>query len=117
MRIFDIAGPSKPAIDFYSVLAGELRRHADLARSFYELGPGRTRDNLAALLRFAMERDELVALDPHQAAEDLFGLWQGFTNFQLALGVDADAIRDDLRARVARGIALFMRAYGPRVAG
>ena len=103
---------SKPAIDFYSVVAGDLRRHADLARTFYDRGPGRTRSNLAALLAGAAERGELAPPCAEQAADELFGLWQGFTNFQLALGVDVDALRADLEARVDRGIAVFLAAYG-----
>ena len=102
---------SKPAIDFYSVVAGELRRHENLARAFYDLGPGRTRANLAALLDAGMRSKQLRKLDPHLAAEELFGLWQGFTNFQFSLGIDIDAIRADLSARVERGVRVFMLAY------
>ena len=105
---------SKPAIDFYSVVAGELRRHEELARAFHELGPGRTRENLAALISAASIRDELIACDPGQAAEELFGLWQGFSNFQLSLNIDAAAIRASLPQRIERGVALFMRVYGSK---
>ena len=104
---------SKPAIDFYSVIAGELRRHDALARAFHTLGPGRTRANLAALLDAAARAGELAPLDPMQAADELFGLWQGFTNFDLLLGIDADAVRADLPRRVDRGVAVFMRCYAP----
>ena len=103
---------SKPAIDFYSVVAGELRRHEDLARAFYDLGPGRTRQNLAGIIAAAVARGELMAVDPKHAAEELFGMWQGFTNFQMALGIDIDAIRDGLPGRVERAVALFLRLYG-----
>ncbi len=103
---------SKPAIDFYSVIAGELRRHEALALAFHRLGPGRTRSNLASLLRAAAGRGELAPLDPMQAADELFGMWQGFTNFDLLLGIGVDAIQADLSRRVDRGLALFMQCYG-----
>ena len=103
---------SKTAIDFYSVLAGELRRHEALARAFYQLGPGRTHANLAALLEAGMRRGELVELNPDRAAEDLFGLWQGLTNFQFALGIDVAVIQKDLDRRVHGGVQQFMRLYG-----
>lgn len=102
---------SKPAIDFYSAIAGELRRHDDLARAFYDLGPGRTRKNLASLIAAATARGELVAVDPEHAAEELFGMWQGFTNFQMSLGIGIDAIRHGLPKRVERATALFLRLY------
>jgi len=102
---------SKPAIDFYSVVAGELRRHEDLAHAFYDLGPGRTHKNLAGLIAAATARGELSAVDPEHAAEELFGMWQGFTNFQMSLAVDINAIRHGLPERVERAVALFLRLY------
>jgi TetR/AcrR family transcriptional repressor of mexJK operon len=104
---------TKPAIDFYSVVAGELRRHKDLARAFYDFGPGRTRANLARLIAGAAARGELSVTDPEHAAEELFGLWQGFTNFQMSLDVDVEEIRRDLPDRIDRGVRLFMKAYDP----
>ena len=103
---------SRPAIDFYAAVAGELRRHDQLARTFYHCGPGRTHGNLAALLAAAMERGELTGLVPDEAADELFGLWQGFTNFQFSLGIGIDALRSDLVPRVERGVRLFMQIYG-----
>ena len=103
---------SKPAIDFYSAVAGELRRHDRLARRFYDLGPGRTHGNLAALLSAGLQRGELTDLVPDEAAEELFGLWQGLTNFRFSLGIGIDALRDDLVPRVERGVRVFMRVYG-----
>lgn len=105
---------TKPAIDFYSVVAGELRRHKDLAQAFYDFGPGRTRANLAGLIAAAVARGELRVPDPEHAAEELFGLWQGFMNFQMSLDIDVDVIRQDLPYRIDRGIKLFMLAYGVR---
>ena len=99
---------SPPAIDFYAVIAGELRRHETLARSFYELGPGRTRSNLAAILQAAVQRGELTPLDPLHAADQLFGLWQGFMTYQISLGIGIDELRGDLATRVERGVATFM---------
>ena len=103
---------SDAAVDFYNALSGELRRHEPLARLFYDTGPGRTRASLAAILSAAADRGELCIDDPNQAAEHLFGLWQGFSNFQLSLGVESEAIRETLAIRVERGLDVFMRAYG-----
>jgi TetR/AcrR family transcriptional repressor of mexJK operon len=103
---------SKPAIDFYSVVAGELRRHEELARAFYDFGPGRTRANLTNLIAGAAAGGELSVSNPEHAADELFGLWQGFTNFQMSLGIDIDEIRRDLPNRIERGVKLFVIAYG-----
>ena len=105
---------SPPAIDFYAVVAGELRRQPMLARAFYDLGPGRTRSNLIAILSAAMTRGELVDADAAHAADQLFGLWQGFMTYQISLGIDIDALQADVATRVQRGITAFMAIYAPR---
>ena len=102
---------SGPAIDFYNALAGELRRHEVLAQRFYNVGPGRTRGHLAGLLAAADERGELAITDPFEAAEHLFGLWQGFSNLQLSLGVESAVIRRTLERRVDSAIDVFLKAY------
>ena len=104
---------SDPAIDFYGNLSGELRRHQALARTFYDTGPGRTRASLAALLAAAGERNEMRIDDPFEAAEHLFGLWQGFSNLQLSLGVESDHLRQTIERRIDRALDVFMCAYGP----
>lgn len=102
---------SREAIDFYAVLSGELTRHPDLAKRFYENGPGQTHANLTAILKAAAARGELALDDPRQAAEHLFGLWQGFSNYTMPLGIDAEAEIADIPARVRRGIGVFLKAY------
>jgi TetR/AcrR family transcriptional repressor of mexJK operon len=104
---------SDHAVDFYNSLSGELRRHPNLAAKFYAMGPGRTRANLACILAAATARGEISIEDPEQAAEHLFGLWQGFSNFQLSLGIGSAEIKQSIAARVEKGIALFLKAYAP----
>jgi TetR/AcrR family transcriptional repressor of mexJK operon len=103
---------SDSAVQFYSTLAGELSRHPDLARRFWDTGPGRTRANLTRLLHEADTNGELVISDPQRAADHLFGLWQGFSNFQLALGIPEPA---SIESRVDDAVRAFLRAY-PRPA-
>ena len=102
---------SDPAISFYGALSADVRRHPNLSHAFWELGPGRTRANLAAILAKAAERGEIKIDDPGHAAEALFGLWQGFSNLQLALEGGTDDARAAIADRVERGIAIFMRAH------
>lgn len=104
---------SDPAVSFYNALAGELSRHPDLAQRFYAMGPGRTRANLTFILSAAAQRGDLAIEDAEEAAEHLFGLWQGFSNFQLSLGVEGQRIRRNLNARVERAVDTFLRAYAP----
>lgn len=100
------------AVSFYGVLSGELRHHPAIARAFYDLGPGRTIANLAAILAEAAERGEIRVVSPEAAAEMLVGLWQGLSNFRLALGVDAERYEVELGERVRSGVELFLRGCG-----
>jgi TetR/AcrR family transcriptional regulator, mexJK operon transcriptional repressor len=106
MQFLTSPGPSS----YYSVLAGELRHHPDLARRFYDLGPAVTLRNLAAILRTAVGAGQITLSDPDRAAEQLFGLWQGVTNYQFALDLDRDTLIDGLPARVTAGVDLFLAA-------
>lgn len=108
---------SPTPIAFYAVLAGDLRRHPDLARSFYELGPGQTHRNLTAILARAVDRGEIVLPDATQAAEQLIGLWQGLTNYKLALAIDIDALVAGIDDRVERAVVLFLAAHRRERAG
>ena len=103
---------SAGAVDFYSALSGELRRDAGLARMFYEAGPGRTHANLAAILGSPLARGLRID-DPFKAAELLFGMWQGMTNYRLMLGVDHAAVVASIPERVAEGVDRFLAAYAP----
>lgn len=97
------------AVEFYNVLAGELRRHPDLARRFYDNGPGKTRANLTALIGAAHAAGELTVADPAAAAEELFGLWLGFSQYALALGMTPAG--PSLERRVTRGVEIFLEIY------
>ena len=113
LRAFGIVIMSYFATDtvvaFYNLLAGDLRRHPDIARTLYDIGPARTIANLASILAGAGDR--LVIDDHVKAAEALFGLWQGGSNFALSLDVDAKVTKQTIAERVDYGISLFMRAF------
>jgi TetR/AcrR family transcriptional regulator, mexJK operon transcriptional repressor len=99
------------AISFYGLLGAELRQTPDLARAFWDIGPGKTKQNLAAILYDAAQRGELRIDNADEAAEILMGMWQGFSNYQLALGLGSQRETETIELRVERGIEVFMRAY------
>ncbi|WP_082384860.1 TetR/AcrR family transcriptional regulator [Brevundimonas sp. AAP58] len=103
---------SGPAIDFYTALAGELRRTPDLARAFYDAGPGKTHANLTALLSKAAARGELVVEDVDVAVDHFLGLLQGYSSFQLSLGVEPAPLLASVEPRVEAAVDVFLRAYG-----
>jgi TetR/AcrR family transcriptional repressor of mexJK operon len=104
---------SPDAVSFYSVLAGELRRHATLAKAFFDLGPGVTLRNLSKIIATADAKGELRVSDPAEAAEHLIGLWQGLSNFKLALGIEVEVMKASTPRRVERAVDTFLAVYAP----
>lgn len=102
---------SEPAIAFFGPLSADLRRRPSLAQSFWALGPGRTRANLSGLIALGVHRREIDIPDHGEAADLLFGLWQGFSNLQTALGIETDDVRATIASRVRRGVTVFMTLY------
>ena len=102
---------SDVGVAFYNVVSGELHRHKDLSKRFYENGPGNTHKRLSDILCAASVENQLCIENPEEAAEHLVGLWQGFSNFQLSLGQMKSQIRSTVETRVDKGIEIFLRAY------
>lgn len=100
---------SPTAVSFYSVLSGELRHHPEVARAFFDHGPQRSIGNLAAILVEAARRGEVEIASPEAAAEMLIGIWQGMSNYRLALALDVDLYHAGLADRVREGVELFLR--------
>lgn len=100
--------PCHVALD--RALSLEAHRNTEVARRFFEAGPGRVRGLLAQVLAEAMARGEVAPGDPQEAAEDLMSLWLGFGMIQRRF-VDcrkASAAEDEVAVR--RAVRLFLRA-------
>lgn len=104
---------SPGAVDFYGSLSGELRRDTELARMFYDAGPGRTLANLSAILGSPLANG-LAIEDANASAEMLMGLWQGMTSYKLMLGIDHDEVVRSIPDRVARGVDLLLQSVGDK---
>jgi len=102
---------SADAVSFYSVLAGDLRHYPHLARAFFDLGPAVTRKNLAIILATAAAQGELSIQNAEEAVTHLIGLWQGLSNFELALGIYPQISPELLTLRVERAVDVFLTAY------
>jgi TetR/AcrR family transcriptional repressor of mexJK operon len=101
---------SPGAVDFYGVLSGELRRDPELARTFYDAGPGRTLAKLCAILASPLASSLAIA-DVNRAAEMLLGMWQGMSGYKLMLGIDHKAVTNAIPTRVAEGVDFFLRVH------
>ncbi|MEM5318259.1 TetR/AcrR family transcriptional regulator [Paraburkholderia sp. JHI869] len=95
------------------LIATAAKRSPELPKRFFASGPGRGQAILASLILDAVEKGALRGCDAMQAADDLAGLWIGFSNLEVKLGARASFSDAQLRQKVDHGIDVFMRFYGP----
>lgn len=69
---------------------------------------------LASLLEKLAERGLLDMDDTVVAAEQLIGMWLGVLQEWLRMHPGASPTSDEIKARVARGVDTFIRAFAPR---
>ncbi|HEY6483873.1 MAG TPA: TetR/AcrR family transcriptional regulator [Steroidobacteraceae bacterium] len=100
-------------VEFDMLIAGATKQRPELARRFFEAGPGRGRAALVRLIATGVRQGILAIEDPLEAAGDLLGLWQGFTRIEATFRYRNTPGREELRKRAARGVRLFMRLYAP----
>jgi len=104
-----MTSPDMEACD--RLLSVEAERHPELARRYYEAGPGYVHAQLAAVLAEAIGRGEIAPDDPPRVAEDLIGLWKGMMPVERRFGVRTRFTPAQLTQRVRRGTRLFLRAH------
>ena len=100
-------------IGFERLIAAATRAHPELPGRFFEAGPGRSRAALAALIARADAAGLVRVDDPRLAAEELAGLWQGMMRIEMSMAGMPPPDPAARRARVERGVAVFLRAYRP----
>ncbi|WP_342235129.1 TetR/AcrR family transcriptional regulator [Inquilinus sp. OTU3971] len=108
-RIFD-----PEILGVQRLMIAQAAAFPDLARIFYDAGPGHVRTTLAAFLRSRMEAGALRPDDAAAAAEDLIGLLQGGRRQRYLFGVEPAPEAAELRGMAERAVTVFLRAYTTR---
>ncbi len=91
------------------MLAHDLKHSPEMARRFFDAGPGACRAQLAEMLGEAATRGDIDIDDPLLAAADLFGLWKGFIDKEMEFKVVQTFSEDQIDRRVRRGTRLFLK--------
>jgi AcrR family transcriptional regulator len=95
------------------LVIGEANRFPELGRFFYERGPGRTVEALAAAFARLAERGLLATDDPPTAAAHFNWLIMSIPlNRAMLLGEDDPPPDAELDAYVDTGVRIFLAAYG-----
>lgn len=93
------------------LIAAAAIRAPNLPERFFSAGPGRGQYMLIALLSQAIAKGELKRCEPQVAADNLTGLWLGFTSLEVKLGVRPALSEQEIENRVEHGISVFMAFY------
>lgn len=86
--------------------------HPEFHQQIFDLGPGRAQQFLTQLLKQGMQQGFLTQVDADVAADVLTGLWLGFVNLAVKLGVRDPLSAHEIEERVQRGVSIFLRFYG-----
>ena len=112
-RAFFTLITSEDAVNIHRMMSRQLPDDSHLPRLFWEAGPKRTTEALAAFLLAEHEAGELHIPDCGLAASQFFCLLKGEHHAKLTCGcqepLDPGAVDRHLEATVD----LFLRAYGP----
>lgn len=84
-------------------------QHSDLQKRIFDLGPGRGQNLLTKLIEQAVAKGQLPPCDSTQAADTLTGLWLGFVNLEIKLGVRPPLTDIEMEERVKRGIENLLK--------
>ncbi|HEY4045227.1 MAG TPA: TetR/AcrR family transcriptional regulator [Acidobacteriaceae bacterium] len=103
---------SKEQIALVRVVSMEAARFPDLARRFYELGPKRGEEALAAYFTKQVKKGRLSNEDTRQMAQHFMSLITGGPVRWFVLGFDSSSLpKSALQEHVNSAIQVFMRAY------
>jgi AcrR family transcriptional regulator len=104
---------SPALIGVYRSILSEALRFPDLARTFYDKGPGRAADRLAEVLEAARARGEIRLPDARAAADHFVGLFRDNLHLQVVLGLRAPPSAAEAEAAVRSAVGLFLHGvYG-----
>lgn len=98
------------AAGVYRMVLAQAGR-SDIGRSFFELGPKRAEDTVAAFLQSEMDCGRLKKADASVAAMHLMALLGAETTHGILMGVTASPTRQKIKQIVDRAVTVFMAAY------
>jgi len=101
---------SPAVIGVYRSIMTEAPRFPELAKAFYDKGPGRASDRLAEVLEEAKTRGEIQLGDCHSAADHFVGMLRDNLHLQVILGLRPPPSAAEAEGAVASAVSIFL--YG-----
>ena len=111
VRYFDLL-LSDEAIALNRTLMAEIPRMPELGRMWFEAGPARARDTLAAYFERQCERGRFRMPYPKVVAEQFFGNLGGYVRLRYMAMPDAKPTPEEIERYVDTAVETLIRAYG-----
>lgn len=99
---------SPTVVGIYRLAVTEAHRFPDLAKAFYEQGPGRTTIRLAQILEAAQKRGEIRMVDCRQLADRFIGMLRDNLHLQVVLGLRQPPSDKEAQTAVSSAVDLFL---------
>jgi TetR/AcrR family transcriptional repressor of mexJK operon len=101
------------APSLFNIVLADARRAPDLARIFYDQGPGATQRRLTAYLRSAAQRGQLRCPNPHQAAKLFLGAVISHYHLHCLIGQPPAPLSSTEKSEHVRAaVEMFMSHFG-----
>jgi AcrR family transcriptional regulator len=104
---------STTALDLYRAVVADSRRFPEIARIFFEHGPGRATAHLAEALSFYRDEGRIAIADPVLAADQFIGMIRDDRHLNVVLGLRPPLDEHEIDASVAQAVAIFMDGIRP----
>ncbi|BAI99114.1 TetR family transcriptional regulator [Sphingobium sp. TA15] len=105
-------------IGVYRSIMPEALRFPELAKDFFDKGPGRASDRLAEVLAEARDRGEIDLDDCHAAADHFVGMFRDNLHLRVVLGLRPPPSPAEAEAAVTSAVGIFLHGiYGIDRAG
>jgi AcrR family transcriptional regulator len=103
---------TESSIRLLQLVIAEAQRAPELAHIFYDAGPGGGIARLSAFLEAAKVAGHIDPPDCRMAAQQFLSLCRGHLYFRYSLNLIARPTPAEIKAEVARAVALFLGGYG-----
>ena len=107
-RRFVSISTSPAMLGLYRATVSEARRFPDLARIFYERGPGRAESRLVELLEAANKNGEAQIADCTTAASHFMGMFRGNFHMRSLLGLASPLNGKQVEKAVISAVDIFL---------
>lgn len=105
---------SPKALAGHRIVVAEAARFPELARVFYQAGPGPTIARIADYLKRQNDLGALAIPDPALAAEQFLGMLKSHLHLRLLLGMVDHPDPAELERLIVAAVGLLVRGYAPQ---